>query len=167
MNNGQSSTTATYSFRETTQAYLRLQLDAQTQAVIPMKQMQEVVVVPIERITSIPNMPDCVFGLLNQRSRVFWVIELPRLLELSPLDPQLTEYNIAIVRADNIPMGLVVQQILGVMRFSEELIQSPIGAVAPGVSPYLRGCLLQRGEGILLVLDAIAIVNAPVLQQLN
>lgn len=141
------------------EAYLRLQLDAQTQAVLPMQQIQEVLVVPAERLTPIPNMPEWVLGLLNQRSRVFWAIDLPCLLALSPPVQQAQEYNIAIARSGNTPLGLVVQKVQGAIRLSEAAIQSPVGNVAPGLVPYLRGCVLQQSE-ILLVLDAEAIVHS-------
>ena len=144
---------------QSSEVYLKLQIDPSTQAVIPMTQAQEVVVIPRERITPIPNMPPEVMGLLNQRSRVFWVIDLPRLLNLSPLEPDLNAYNLAIVRANDIPLGLVVQQIQGVIRVSETLIQSPIGNVSPHLAPYLRGCILQPHNGIVLVLDALALIN--------
>ncbi len=146
--------------------YLRLQLDRQTQAVLPMEDTQEVLVVPVGRIMPMPNMPACVLGLLNQRSRVFWVIDLPQMLELQPLDTEVQQYNLAIVRVGNIPLGLVVEKVKGEMRFTADLMQSPIGTVAPGLIPYLRGCLLQKTE-VLLVLDAEAIVRSPILQSSN
>ena len=146
--------------------YLRLQLDRQTQAVLPMEDTQEVLVVPVGRIMPMPNMPACVLGLLNQRSRVFWVIDLPQMLELQALDTEVQQYNLAIVRVGNIPLGLVVEKVKGVMRFTADLMQSPIGTVAPGLIPYLRGCLLQKTE-VLLVLDAEAIVRSPILHSSN
>ncbi len=49
--------------------YLKLQIDEQTSAVMPMAHVQEVLVVPVGRITLMPNMPACILGLLNQRSK--------------------------------------------------------------------------------------------------
>lgn len=141
------------------EAYLKVQLEPQTQAVLLMKQIQEVLFVPVEGITSIPNMPNFVIGLLNQRNRVFWVIDLPQLLQLSPLDTDVQEYNIVIVQIDNIPMGLVVQKVQGVMRWTEDIIQAPIGKVDSAITPYLKGCIWQPQEGILLVLDAQSILE--------
>jgi positive phototaxis protein PixI len=145
------------------QAYLKLQLDSKTQAALPMEGAQEVIIVPIDRLTFMPNMPSCVLGLLNQRSRVFWVVDLPQLLEMQPLPSDAQQYNIAIVRVGNVALALAVFAVKGVTRFFNEAIQSPIGTVAPGLTPYLRGLVPQERE-ILLVLDPEAILNSKVLQ---
>lgn len=146
--------------------YLRLQLTEQNAAVLPMQNAQEVIVVPSGRIVSIPNMPPCVLGLLNQRSRIFWVVDLPQMLGLGTVDLAVQEYNIAIVRVGQVPLGLVVKKIEGITRFPKDDIQSPVGTVAPGLVPYLQGCFLQD-KRVLLVLDAPAIVESPTLQQLD
>ncbi|BAU64295.1 CheW protein [Stanieria sp. NIES-3757] len=147
----------------TQQPYLCLQLTRDITAVLPMKNAQEVLMVSTRRITAIPNMPDCVVGLLNQRSRVFWVVDLPQMLEMPAIDRNLQQYHMAIIQAANVSLGLIVKDIKGVMRLTIEEIQSPIGNVSPGLIPYLQGCSLQQNE-ILLVLDAEAIVNSPILQ---
>ena len=146
--------------------YLRLQLDSQTQAVLPMGQAQEVLVLPAERITPIPNMPDCVLGLLNQRSRVFWGIDLPQLLGLSPLEPHAHQYNLAIINVEDVPLALAVGEVKGVMRIAPDGIRSPVGTVASSLAPYLRGYVLKEEE-ILLAVDAHSLIHSPILQDLR
>jgi positive phototaxis protein PixI len=133
------------------QTYLKLQLDTKTQAALAMDAAQEVIVVSSESLTFMPNMPTCVLGLLNQRSRVYWVVDLPQLLEMQPLPSDAQQYNIAIVRSGNAALAL------------PEVIQSPIGTVAPGLTPYLRG-LVPQGKEILLVLEPQAILDSAVLK---
>ncbi|NES81123.1 MAG: purine-binding chemotaxis protein CheW [Moorea sp. SIO2B7] len=142
--------------------YLRLQLNEQTAAALPMEQSEKVIFVPVSRITPIPNMPNCVLGLLNQSNRVFWVVDLAHMLDLKPLDTDAQKYNIVIVRVGTIPLGLVVRDVKGVIRVIEDSIQSPIGTVAPSLVPYLQGCLFQK-KGVLLILDTPAIVNSSIL----
>ncbi|WP_299410077.1 chemotaxis protein CheW [Acaryochloris sp. IP29b_bin.148] len=144
--------------------YLRLQLEEKVPIAIPMETAREVLVVPVEQITPIPNMHDCVLGLLNQRSRVFWVIDLSSMLGYSGFTTTARQFNVVILQVDEVPLGLAVPTVQGVTRFSTDLIQSPIGAVAPNIAPYLRGCLPEEQE-ILLVLDPDAIVHASVLQR--
>jgi twitching motility protein PilI len=144
------------------QAYLKLQLDAKTQAALPMDSSQEVLIVPASRLTFMPNMPTCVLGLLNQRSRVYWVVDLRQLLEMKALPSDAQQYNIAIARSGNASLALAVLSVKGVTRFLPEVIQSPIGTVAPGLTPYLRGLVPQERE-ILLVLDPEAILNSAAL----
>ncbi len=144
-------------------SYLKIQLDEQTAAVLPMTHVQEALIVPVGRVTSMPNMPACVMGLLNQRSRVLWVVALPQILGLHHLDIDIQNYNIVIIRVGNIPLGLAVWQVKGVVRFGSNLLQSPAGTVTPELLPYIQGCILQSTE-VLLVLDSEAIVHAPILK---
>lgn len=143
--------------------YLKLQLGTDISTAIPMVAIREVLVVNAEQISPIPNMPSCVVGLLNQRSRVFWVADLSTILGLEPLNIATRQYNIVIIESGAIPLGLAVPTVKGVMRFPAELIQSPIGSVSPSIAPYLRGCLPQE-QDILLVLDPDAILDISMLQ---
>ncbi|MBW4620661.1 MAG: chemotaxis protein CheW [Cyanosarcina radialis HA8281-LM2] len=144
------------------EAYLKLQLDAQTEAALPMEFAREASIVPASRLTYMPNMPPCVLGLLNQRSRVFWVVDLPQLLGLSAIAAEAQRYSIVIIEANNVSLGLVVKEVKGVTRFAKDIIQSPIGTVSPELTPYLQGCIPQNREA-LLILDPEAIANTSVL----
>jgi len=146
------------------QAYLKLQLDPQTQAALPMDFAQEVLVVSAGRLTFMPNMPSCVIGLLNQRSRVFWTVDLPQMLDFQALPSDTQQYNIIIVRVGNLALALAVLTVKGVIRFGVEAIESPIGTVSVGLTPYLQGWIPQNKE-ILLVLDPQAILTSPVLNR--
>lgn len=142
--------------------YLKFQLEQQTPAILSMEHAQEVLIVPAGRITPMPNMPECVLGLLNRRNRVLWVIDLAQMLQLQPLDTNVQQYHIVIIRVGQVPLGLVVQEVKGVTRFTLDCIQSPMGLVTSGLTPYVHGCILQQKE-IILVLDAEAIVHSPIL----
>jgi positive phototaxis protein PixI len=152
--------------RDPGDAYLKLQLDRQTLAVLPMEYAQEVLVVPARRITPMPNMPACILGLLNQRSKVFWVIDLPQLLGLSVIETYVQQYSIAILKVEDISIGLVVQQVKGVTRLSANTIQPPADTIADSLIPYLRGCISQQTD-VVLVLDPEAIANSPLIHDSN
>jgi positive phototaxis protein PixI len=144
--------------------YLKLQLTPQRAAVLPMEQAQEAIAIPASRVTPMPNMPECVLGLLNQKSRVIWVIDLAQLLGLQTKVLTMQQYNIAIVRIGKKPLGLVVPEIKGIVRFVNETMISPIGEVEPGLTPYLRGCFSEDQE-MLWALDPEAIIHSPILVQ--
>jgi twitching motility protein PilI len=137
-------------------------MEQETAAILSIEYAQEVLIVPVGRITPMPNMPNCVLGLLNRRNRVLWVIDLGQMLNLQPLNTNAQQYNIAIIQVEQVPLGLVVQEVKGVTRFTPGCIQSPQGIVTSGIMPYLHGCILQQKE-ILLVLNAEAIVSSPIL----
>ncbi|NEO34390.1 MAG: purine-binding chemotaxis protein CheW [Symploca sp. SIO3C6] len=143
--------------------YLKFKFAQQIPAVLPMSKAQEFVLLAPERLTAMPNMPAYVMGLVNRRSRVFWVIDLARLLGLAPITTNTQHYHIIIIRNQQTSLGLMVQTVEGVVRLSAESIQSPLGQVSSGLVPYLSGCILQQQE-ILLALDAEAIIRSPLLQ---
>jgi positive phototaxis protein PixI len=140
--------------------YLRVRLDRQNGAILSMRYLQEVLVVPVQRLTPMPNVPSCMLGLLNRRSRVLWAIDLARLLQLSSSGMPLQQYNIIVVQVGSRRMGLVVQKIEGIVRLSSDRIQSPIGNISPALVPYVRGCMLD--QAIWLLLDVPAIAHSPV-----
>jgi positive phototaxis protein PixI len=141
--------------------FLKVQLTAQQLVVLPMAQAQEAIAIPTSRVTPMPNMPACVLGLLNHKSRVIWVVSLPQMLGLETQNLNVQQYNVAIIRSGKTSLGLVVPEIQGVMRLDTETVQSVEGEVRPELVPYLRGCSIQEQE-MLWVLDAEAIVNAPI-----
>ncbi|HHP7231615.1 MAG TPA: chemotaxis protein CheW [Xenococcaceae cyanobacterium] len=147
---------------DVSQPYLQLALGNKHIAALPMENAKEVLLISSQRITQVPNMSDCILGLINQRSRVFWVVDLPYMLGMQPISNNQQNYHLAIIRSSNISLGLVVSQVQGVMRLTREEIQSPVGNVSPGLVPYLQGCTLQKDK-IILILDAEAIIDSPYL----
>ncbi|MBW4555035.1 MAG: chemotaxis protein CheW [Trichormus sp. ATA11-4-KO1] len=145
------------------EGYLKFQLNQQTTALLSMNYTQEAVILPVESVTSMPNMLPCILGLMNWRSRIIWAVDLPRMLNLEFLDHRLRQYNVIVIKVESLLLGLVVQEIKGTTKFMPDDIHSPVGQVASSLVPYLHGCVVQQGE-ILLVLDAQAIVHSPILR---
>lgn len=143
-------------------SYLSFYLNQQTPALLLMKYAQEVIVVPTARLSPMPNMPDCVLGLLNRRSRVLWVINLAQLLNLPVADTIAQQYQIIIIHVGQVKLGLVVQSIKGVTHFPHQSSQAPT-EIFSNLAPYLNGCIPQ-GDEMLIVLDAEKIANSPNLQ---
>lgn len=144
----------------TTQAFLRLRLDTQTTFLLPMDSVQEVLTLPSQRISVMPNMPACVLGLLNRRSKIVWAIDLALLLGVTPIESHLQQYTAAIVQANEEWLGLVVRSIEGVSRFLPDALQSPLGGVVKEQwVPYVRGCILEENK-ILIVLDPQALAQS-------
>ena len=142
--------------------YLQVQLTEQLAAVVPMEFAQEASVMPAERLTPVPNMPAYILGLLNKRSRIFWVIDLLQLLGFAP-HTSIQQYSLVMVQVGNMPLGLVVPTVKGILRLNVDAIQPTSGTVPSHVTPYLQGCISSEKE-LLLVLDLKAIVHT-VLQQ--
>ena len=141
-------------------AYLKLQLDRQTSAILPIKSVQKVLVASVQSITPIANMSTPVIGWLNQGSRVFWVVDLPQLIGLHSLE-DVKSFSVAVVKAE-FPLGLAVRKVTGVTRLDSGSIMPAKRKVAANLLPYLQGCVLQHKE-VLPILDPQAIVHSPVL----
>lgn len=144
-------------------SYLKFHFGQQSPAVLPTRLAQEVVVLPVGRLTPMPNMPAYIMGLVNRRSRVLWVVDLAQMLGLPGVETNVQHYNIVIISNGSATFGIIVQTIEGVLRLMPESIQSPFGQVSVALVPYLRGCVLREKE-ILLVLDGSAICQSPLLQ---
>ncbi|MBD2390509.1 chemotaxis protein CheW [Aphanizomenon flos-aquae NRERC-008] len=142
--------------------YIKFQLNQQTGAVLSIAHTQEVIVVPVTSVTAIPNMPACILGLMNWRSHIIWVVDLPKMFNLECLDHRLHQYNIIVIQIESMILGLVVQEIKGTTKFIVDDVRSPIGQVASSLVPYLCGCVVQQ-EQILLVLDAVHILRSGIL----
>jgi positive phototaxis protein PixI len=145
--------------------FLRLKLDDKTSAVVPMLQTQEAIVLPAGRISVIPNLPSPILGLFNRRSSLLWLVDLPEILGLEPIDRHAHSFDIALLNVGEVPLAVAVRSIEGTIRFAHEQIESPIGSFNPAFTPYLRGWILQEKE-LILVLEPEAIINAQVLNQL-
>lgn len=141
--------------------YVKFQVAAHTPAILPMELVQEVLIVPVARITPMPNMPECILGLLNRRNRVLWVLDLAQVLNLQPIDANAQQYHMVIIRVEQVPLALVVQEVKGITRFTPDCIQSPAVGES-NIIPYINGCILQQQE-TLLVINAKAIVNSSIL----
>ncbi len=139
--------------------YLSFYLNRQTPALLLMEYAQEVIIVPTTRLSPMPNMPECVLGLLNRRSRVLWVVNLAQLLKLPASESSDRQYQIIIIQIKQVKLALVVQSVEGVKYFSHQNSQAPTELFAR-LAPYLSGCIAQ-GDKMLVVLDAEKIANSP------
>jgi len=139
--------------------YVKVQIDSYTSAILSMDYVQEVLIVPISRISPMPNMPHCILGLLNRRNRVLWVIDLAQVLNLC-LDTNAQQYHIVIILVNQVSLALVVQEVKGVIRFTPDCIQSSIEQACSDITDYIYGWAVQAQE-TLMVLNAEAIAHSP------
>ncbi|MEB3219709.1 MAG: chemotaxis protein CheW [Nostocales cyanobacterium 94392] len=138
--------------------YLQLKLDPSTIAVLLVQFTQEVIVLPNEFITPIPNISEFILGLINWHNRVIWVVDLPKIFGLESQTSQLRQYNIIVIRHETETIGLMVPEVKGTIRYNSDNIQSASERVASDIIPYLEGCI-WRGDELNLVLNIQAILK--------
>ncbi len=110
-----------------------------------------------------PNMPPALLGLINRRSQVLWVTDLALLLGLPVAYPNSQQYNLVLMQAGSVLLGLRVQAIEGILSFPSDQLQPPPAHIPNTLVPFLEGCVLQDRE-VLLALNAEAILRSPALQ---
>lgn len=149
--------------RPTGDAHLKFHLGVQTPAIIATRHLQEAITVPAQRVSPMPNMPACMLGLINRRSRVIWVADLALVLGLSIADANPHQYNLILLQVGTVALALRVHAIEEILTIRPDQIQSPPSHIPASLVPYLRGCILQGSE-VLLALDAEAIAQSSALQ---
>jgi positive phototaxis protein PixI len=160
-------------------AYLRFQLTHEIPVLLSMARVQEALLVPASSISSLPNLPALTIGIMNSRDRVFCVVDLGQLLGLPPMSDRPRNYQVIVIylpstgaetsdpssRLSTKCLGLAVGQVREIARFETATLQSAVVGECPEcLMPYLLGCFVEA-ERPILVLDPVAIVNAPTLQQ--
>lgn len=154
--------------------FLRFFLMPDTHVLLPISQLTEVLNLQIQQIIPIPQMPNWVMGVHNWRGEVLWLVDLGRLLGLTPWYEQghnrsncraivihPTSHQLTKSRNRSQMLGLVVHQVEDIAWCNTNDIHSPPGsAVTPELAPFLRGYLLTETNEMLVALDGEAILAA-------
>jgi positive phototaxis protein PixI len=148
------------------QPFLRLSVAPQHPTVISMRQVQEVLLLPLQRLTPMPNLPSCLLGLMNRGNRVFWLIDLGQLLGLGRLEENNGQYSVAIIQTEQTLLGLAVHQVHNMLWLEPDRIQSVPSYLTPHFANYLEGCLLQDKQ-VTWVLDITKVLTSPMLENLS
>jgi len=150
--------------------YLSLQLNRDVTVAVQLKFVRETLVMPSDRFTQMPNGHHCLMGLIEHRSNVFWILDLPQLLGFPPIDDSTAiETHICVLQIGDTFLGLGAYRIGRVVRFSEPEILSPheltkelTKVKTPDeIMPFLHGWIAQPKDfdHSLYVLDAQAITS--------
>jgi len=145
--------------------HLSLEIGRDISVALQLKFVRETLVLSSDRFTQMPNVHPCLMGLIEHRSNVFWVLDLPQLLGFTGIDSSAIEMHIAVLQIGGSFLGLGVYRIGRVIRFAETEIVSPQDSpktkIPVEIVPFLRGWLTQP-EGNhpnLYILDAEAIAK--------
>ncbi|MGB3639488.1 MAG: chemotaxis protein CheW [Rivularia sp. (in: cyanobacteria)] len=138
--------------------YLQFKLNQSTTAVLLVNFTEEVIVLPLGAITSIPNTSELILGLMNWRNRIIWVVDLPKILGFESQFHQIRQCNIIVVRHQAETIGLMVPEIKGTVRFNSGTIQSAQNQ-ARDIASYLNGCIYDQDQ-LNLVLNIQAILKS-------
>jgi purine-binding chemotaxis protein CheW len=118
-------------------------------------------------ITSVPNSPDFIEGVINLRGNIIPVIELRKRLNLYRKDANSMDHWILILDIEGRITGFIVDSVTKVMKIMESTIERPPEMVMAGLgNQYIKG-VCDIGEGLLILLDFNRILLADELKQLG
>ncbi len=116
---------------------------------VDIMQVQEII--RMQNITSVPNAPDFVEGVINLRGRVIPIIDLRKRFGLEQKDHDKST-RIIVVKVDEITVGLVVDEVSEVLRIPKETVEPPPPIVAGVESEYISG-VGKLEDRLLILLD--------------
>lgn len=117
-------------------------------------------------ITSVPNSPDFVEGVINLRGNIIPVIELRKRLNLYQEDTDEDTW-ILILDIEGKVSGFIVDSVSKVLKIPETSIEPPPELVVAGLeSQYIRG-VCDTGEHLLIILDFNRILLVEEFQKLK
>lgn len=126
--------------------YLKFQLTSQINALLDLKYVQESKIIDSTQITSIPNLPEYVVGMMSCRNRVFLAVDLAHLVGFIPQTINLRQYQTIIVdnSQDDLPSaeahlyGLTVRKIQGITRILPEQFNGEIASAPDILCPFVQ-----------------------------
>ncbi|MGQ4646352.1 chemotaxis protein CheW [Lyngbya aestuarii] len=157
----------------TNEQFLRFHLVPDTTALLPILQITEVLSIPMGQIVPIAHMPNWVMGVYNWRGEILWMVDLGKLVGLTPLYQQeinTSVYRAIVLQADSQQatsarvksqmLGLVVNRVEDIEWCNPDLIQSPpSSSVTPELVPFLRGYWLKSNGEMLVILNGEAMIS--------
>lgn len=117
---------------------------------VPVELVQEVV--RVNQITPVPLAPRSIAGLVNLRGEVLTAIDLRTRLGLAPATREREPVNV-VLRPGDEPVGLLVDEIAGVMEVSQVPFEQTPGTVHERVRDLISGAYALP-DRLLLALNA-------------
>lgn len=102
-------------------------------------------------MTRVPLAPDVVSGLINLRGQIVTAVDLRRRLEFEPAPPGALAMNV-VVRSDDGPVSLLVDEIGDVVEVEEDSFEAPPETLRGSVRTLILG-VHKLNDRLLHVLD--------------
>jgi purine-binding chemotaxis protein CheW len=128
--------------------------------------MQVSEVIPVTRITRIPQAPECIKGLINLRGKILVVIDLNKRLGFSSSETDSLS-RILIVEVKGTVIGMLVNSVKGVMRLPLSSIEPPPEIIKSKINAeYLTG-VGKVGNRLLILLNLARVLGEEEIEELG
>ncbi|HTU33139.1 MAG TPA: chemotaxis protein CheW [Candidatus Acidoferrum sp.] len=115
---------------------------------LPIAMVREIVRVP--EITSVPNVPDYVEGVINLRGRIIPVVDLRKRFGQKSLEVD-KRNRIVVVEVETRALGLLVHSASEVLKVPPSEIESPQNLFQEGDLSYVSGVAKLNGRLVILI----------------
>src|SRR5580704_1904107 len=129
---------------------------------LPIAMVREIVRVP--EITSVPNAPDYIEGVINLRGRIIPVVDLRKRFGEKVIES--SKRNRIVVELENRAIGLIVNSASEVIRIPPSDIEAPHSVFQEGELNYITGVGKLRGR-LVMMLDLSKILQRGELRRLE
>jgi len=130
---------------------------------LPISIVREIVRVP--EITSVPNAPDYIEGVINLRGRIIPIVDLRKRFGEKSFEPN-KRNRIVVVEIDTRAIGLIVNSASEVLRIPPSEIEEPHNVFTEGELSYITGVGKLNGR-LVILLDLNRILQRGELQRLD
>ncbi len=128
--------------------------------------MQASEIMPVSKITRVPQAPECVKGLINLRGKIIVVIDLNRRLGFSPRESDSLS-RIIIVKVGDTTIGMLVNSVSGVLKLPLSSIESTPDMIKSKInSEYLTG-VGKVGRRLLILLNLAKVLGEAEVDELS
>lgn len=146
--------------------FLKFMLCPGTKAMLPIKQITEILNIQPTQIMPIPQMPAWVMGVYNWRGEILWAIDLPQLLGLDSCyrhQHERSKHTAIVLSPDRegenkIHLGSIVSEVDGLEYCDPTAIQSSMDD--SHLSSFSQGYWLEPSGEMVLALEGKAIAAA-------
>jgi purine-binding chemotaxis protein CheW len=125
--------------------------------------VREIVRVP--EITSVPNAPESIEGVINLRGKIIPVMDLRKRFGLAEIVTD-KKNRILVVDLENKLLGLIVNSASEVLKISPSDIEAPGTVFAEGESGYVTGVGKLKGR-LIILLDINKLLHRPEFKRLE
>jgi purine-binding chemotaxis protein CheW len=130
---------------------------------LPISIVREIVRVP--EITSVPNAPDYIEGVINLRGRIIPVVDLRKRFGEKSFEPD-KKNRIVVVELEGRSVGLIVNSASEVLRIPPSDIEEPHNVFKEGELNYITGVGKLKGR-LVILLDLNRILQRGELRRLD
>jgi purine-binding chemotaxis protein CheW len=130
---------------------------------LPISLVREIVRVP--EITSVPNAPDYIEGVINLRGRIIPVVDLRKRFGEKITEPN-KKNRVVVVELESRRIGLIVNSASEVLKISPSEIEAPHDVFQEGELNYITGVGKLKGR-LVILLDLSKILQRGELRRLD